>query len=57
MARSYTEFDDLTSIILKCAFEVHTVLGPGLLESTYKETWLINLKNRVYTFKKKRQFQ
>lgn len=37
MARSYTEFDNLTSNILKCAYEVHTKLGPGLLESAYKE--------------------
>ena len=28
---------DLTGIILKKAYEVHTVLGPGLLESTYEE--------------------
>jgi len=37
MARSYTEFDSLTSNILKCAYDVHTKLGPGLLESAYKE--------------------
>ncbi len=37
MARSYTEFDNLTEKILKCAYEVHTTLGPGLLESAYKE--------------------
>lgn len=37
MARSYTEFDNLTSNILKCAYNVHTKLGPGLLESAYKE--------------------
>ncbi|MFN8357267.1 MAG: GxxExxY protein [Spirosomataceae bacterium] len=37
MARSYTEFDPLTEKILKCAFEVHSALGPGLLESAYKE--------------------
>jgi GxxExxY protein len=37
MARSYPEYDYLTSQILKCAFEVHTALGPGLLESAYKE--------------------
>lgn len=37
MARSYTEFDNLTEQILKCAYEVHTALGPGLLESAYKE--------------------
>ena len=28
---------DLTGIILKKAHEVHTALGPGLLESTYEE--------------------
>ena len=28
---------DLTGIILKKAYEVHTALGPGLLESTYEE--------------------
>ena len=28
---------DLTGLILKKAYEVHTALGPGLLESTYEE--------------------
>jgi len=28
--------DEITSIILKCAFAVHSALGPGLLESAYK---------------------
>jgi GxxExxY protein len=28
---------DLTGLILKKAYEVHTSLGPGLLESTYEE--------------------
>ena len=28
---------DLTGIILKKAYEVHTALGPGLLESTYEK--------------------
>ena len=27
--------NDITSIIIKCAIEVHRVLGPGLLESVY----------------------
>lgn len=31
------EINELTGLILKKAFEVHTVLGPGLLESTYEE--------------------
>ncbi len=29
--------NDITEQILKCAFKVHTALGPGLLESSYKE--------------------
>jgi len=30
-------YEELTSSILKCAFKVHTALGPGLLESAYEE--------------------
>ena len=28
---------ELTGSILKCAYKVHSVLGPGLLESAYEE--------------------
>jgi len=28
--------NETTEIIIGCAFEVHSALGPGLLESTYK---------------------
>lgn len=31
------EINELTGLILKKAYEVHTVLGPGLLESAYEE--------------------
>ena len=31
-----TENDPFTEKILKCAYMVHTELGPGLLESTYE---------------------
>ena len=31
------EFEELTEKIIKCAMNVHTALGPGLLESAYKE--------------------
>jgi GxxExxY protein len=34
---------DLTNRILKCAFEVHQYLGPGLLESAYQECLLYEL--------------
>jgi GxxExxY protein len=38
-ALSHTEelgINDLSHQILKCAFKVHTALGPGLLESAYR---------------------
>ena len=30
------EFDQLSNRVIGCAIEVHRVLGPGLLESTYQ---------------------
>jgi GxxExxY protein len=30
-------YQELTSSILKCAYRVHSALGPGLLESAYEE--------------------
>jgi GxxExxY protein len=35
MLRSRAEYDAITGKIIKCAFEVHKELGPGLLESVY----------------------
>ncbi|MEP6676627.1 MAG: GxxExxY protein [Ferruginibacter sp.] len=29
--------NEITERVLKCAFKVHSALGPGLLESSYKE--------------------
>ena len=34
----------LTSRILKCAYAVHTALGPGLLENAYEECLFYELK-------------
>jgi len=31
------EFDGLSGSVIKCAIEVHRNLGPGLLESTYRQ--------------------
>lgn len=31
------EFDALSNRVIGCAIEVHRVLGPGLLESTYRQ--------------------
>jgi GxxExxY protein len=30
-------YQELTGSILKCAYKVHSTLGPGLLESAYEE--------------------
>ena len=44
----------LTENVLKYAFKVHSGLGPGLLESSYKECLFYELnKNGIYTEKEK----
>jgi GxxExxY protein len=40
------EHDDLTEKIIGAAVEVHRTLGPGLLESLYREALLIELQLR-----------
>jgi GxxExxY protein len=35
---------ELTELILKSAFQVHTVLGPGLLESAYEDCLIYKLR-------------
>lgn len=42
------KFETLTHNILAKAFEVHTILGPGLLESTYQECLYYELINEGY---------
>lgn len=37
MIRPYDAVDDLTQRVIRCAIEVHRILGPGLLESTYHQ--------------------
>ena len=38
------DIDELTRKIIACAIEVHRILGPGLLESVYRECLLIELR-------------
>lgn len=46
--------ENITRSILNCAFKVHTSLGPGLLESSYKQCLFYELnKNGVYCEKEK----
>lgn len=48
MTKSY--LDQLTYEIIGAAIEVHTQLGPGLLESIYHECMKIELTNRDISF-------
>ena len=48
------DINQLTEQILKYAFKVHSALGPGLLESSYKECLFYDLnRNGIYTEKEK----
>ncbi|MGC9364764.1 MAG: GxxExxY protein [Fidelibacterota bacterium] len=48
------KFADLTEKIIKVALEVHSQLGPGLLESTYEECLVYELqKMGLYTERQK----
>lgn len=44
MALSYPELTPLSNLIIGCAIEVHTHLGPGLLESIYEECLAVELE-------------
>ncbi|MDQ1086501.1 MULTISPECIES: GxxExxY protein [unclassified Siphonobacter] len=46
MAQSFTELNKISSQILGCAYQVHTALGPGLLESAYKECLAYSLSKK-----------
>ncbi len=38
------EINQLTELILRCAYSVHSALGPGLLESAYEECLYYELR-------------
>ncbi len=47
-------YEELTGSVLKCAYKVHTILGPGLLESAYEECLFYELnRNGVQVVKQK----
>ncbi len=43
---SKQQINHLSNIIIGCAIEVHSALGPGLLESAYKECLYYDLINK-----------
>ncbi len=46
MTDTDAEIDQLKEVIIGCGIEVHRTLGPGLLESVYRECLLIELKKQ-----------
>ncbi len=44
------EFDELSNRVIGCAIEVHRILGPGLLESTYEQCLARELQLRGFRF-------
>jgi GxxExxY protein len=44
-------YNDLSGNIISCCIEVHKALGPGLLESAYKESLVYELTKRNHTVK------
>ena len=44
------EFDELSRNVIGCAIEVHRNLGPGLLESTYRQCLAYELSHRGIPF-------
>ena len=45
------EFSELSNRIIGCAIEVHRILGPGLLESTYQQCLAHELSRNGINFK------
>jgi GxxExxY protein len=48
------ELNEITEKILKCAYIVHTELGPGLLESAYEECLFYELKKNGFIVEKQK---
>jgi GxxExxY protein len=46
--------NDLTSVIIGCAINVHRILGPGLLESAYEECLAFELNEAGLLFERQK---
>ncbi len=56
MSLTDAEIDQLTDKIIGCGIEVHKALGPGLLESVYRECLGLELKGAQLHFESERCF-
>ena len=50
MIATREEIEELTEKIIGCAIEVHRILGPGLLESVYRECMMIEMSLKCLRF-------
>ena len=50
-------FKDITKKIISCAIEVHSLLGPGLLEYLYEEAIEHELKSRDIEYKRQKELE
>jgi GxxExxY protein len=50
-------FKDITEKIISCAIEVHSLLGPGLLENLYEEAMEHELKSRGIEYKRQKELE
>jgi GxxExxY protein len=49
------EIESLTERVIGCAIEVHRALGPGLLESVYRDCMLIETRLQGLTVERERR--
>lgn len=49
--------NDITRLILKCSFKIHSALGPGLLESVYTECLSYELQQKGLFVEKQKCLQ
>jgi GxxExxY protein len=54
MTTTVEDIDGLTERIIGCAIEVHRILGPGLLESVYRDCMIVELKREHIRFDSQR---
>ena len=55
MTSHYPGIDELTEKVIGCAIEVHRTLGPGLLESVYRECMILELRRQNLRVASERQ--